>query len=325
MTTKQLLAGVSAMSGILVLILDGKTAIEGALEGINLCLTTIIPALFPFFLFSNLLTGAFVGSPIRFLRPLGKLFHLPPNGESLLVAAFLGGYPVGAQAVASACKNGQISHQDAMRMLSFCSNAGPSFLFGILPFFFPQRKYLWLLWAIHIFSAWMVSCLFKPSQRPAKPAEISFSFSGAMPAAVKTMGCVCGWVILFRVILAFGNRWFFWMLDPLWQVVLTGFLELSNGCCSLSLLENIHIRFVVCSAMLAMGGICVTMQTSSVIHGLPMKYYLIGKLAQCSFSLILSLACLYGMLWVPVLLAVFFGFICGKTKNSGSNPKRAVV
>ena len=325
MALQQLIAGISGFTGILMLILDGKTAIRGAVEGISLCIQTIIPSLFPFFLFSILLTGAFVGSPLPILRPIGKLFRIPKDAESILIASFLGGYPVGAQAVSVACRNGQLSPQDADRMIAYCSNAGPSFLFGILAFMFPEAKDPWILWGIHILSAWMVSRLFSEPYSDAKLGKSSISISAAMTSAVKTMAWVCGWVVLFRVILAFVDRWFFFMLDTPWQVAITGILELSNGCCSLNQIENMSFRLIIASCMLALGGICVTMQTASVTQGLSMKYYLIGKLLQCVFSLILSLSYIFKLYWIPVLLMSYFGFFSGKIKNSGSNPKKAVV
>lgn len=325
MTLHALLTGISAFAGIIILILDGKTAINGALEGIYLCIQTIVPALFPFFLFTNILTGSFVGMPIPLLRPLGKWFQLPRNAESVLIAAFLGGYPVGAQAVAVAWKNDQLSRKDAERMLSFCSNAGPSFLFGILSFMFPDPWYPWILWGIQIFSAWMVSQLISGSEIPAKVGKSGISPVTAMSSAVKTMGCVCGWVILFRVVLTFLERWFFWMLPEVCQVVLTGILELSNGCCSLHFIESIPLRFVICSGILSLGGICVSMQTASVIQGLSMRYYFTGKVMQCFFSIILSICILQKCYWLPVLILIYFGFIYGKKKNSGSNPQKAVV
>ena len=39
-----------AALGMIVLILDAKTALSGAREGIDLCMRTVIPALFPFFI-----------------------------------------------------------------------------------------------------------------------------------------------------------------------------------------------------------------------------------------------------------------------------------
>ena len=44
---KKILTGSLAALGILVLILDGKTAILGAGDAIELCLASVIPSLFP--------------------------------------------------------------------------------------------------------------------------------------------------------------------------------------------------------------------------------------------------------------------------------------
>ena len=47
---------VFSSAGMLVLILDGKAALLGAQAGVELCLNTVIPSLFPFFVLSVLLT-----------------------------------------------------------------------------------------------------------------------------------------------------------------------------------------------------------------------------------------------------------------------------
>lgn len=304
MKLRQWLSGSIGCIGILFLILDGKTALMGAREGIELCIETLIPSLFPFFLFTSLLTGAFVGQTTPLLRPLGRLFRMPKGTESLLVASFLGGYPVGAQSVEIAWEHRQLTKQDAERMLSFCSNAGPSFLFGIVAFSFPERQAAWILWGVHIITAWMVNrLLFCPQQSSCKPA-IFLPKGNAMLTSVKTMGCVCGWVIMFRIILRFLDRWFFWKLSDSCRVAVTGILELSNGCCSLSQIPDLKLRFIICSGLLAFGGLCITLQTSSVIHGLSMKYYCMGKLLQSVFSVILSICIVYN---IPYMVFVFIG------------------
>ena len=51
------MTGFAAGAAMLMLILDGRTALTGAAEGIDLCIRTVIPALFPFFVLSPLLMG----------------------------------------------------------------------------------------------------------------------------------------------------------------------------------------------------------------------------------------------------------------------------
>ena len=73
-------------AGLLILILDASTAIKGVREGIDLCIRTVIPALFPFFVLSPMLTGAVTGVRIPALRFLG----CPEGAESIYLIGLLG-------------------------------------------------------------------------------------------------------------------------------------------------------------------------------------------------------------------------------------------
>jgi len=276
--------------GMLLLILDAKTALQGATEGMNLCIRSIIPSLFPFFLMSVLLTDALTGIHFPFLRPLGKICGIPKGSESLLAVGLLGGYPVGAQCVAQAYKTGQLSRHDAGRMLGFCSNAGPAFLFGMVAAKFSSFGMAWILWGIHILSALAVGAILpgKSDCSVQLRSERQETLSGALRRSIGVMAGVCGWVILFRVILSFLEHWFFWLIPEWAQVILSGLLELANGCCSLDGITNEGLRLITASAVLGFGGVCVSMQTLSVTEGLGMGWYFPGKLLQTFFSLILA-------------------------------------
>jgi hypothetical protein len=113
--------GIGASIGMIVLILDTKTVLSGARDGITLCAYTVIPSLFPFFLFSVLLNHILLSGDLRFLHPLGKLTGIPTGAEPLLLIGLIGGYPVGAQCISDAYRNKCISRTDAHRMLGFCS------------------------------------------------------------------------------------------------------------------------------------------------------------------------------------------------------------
>lgn len=321
MRKQQVWTGIGASIGMLILILDGKTAIDGARQGIELCLRTVIPSLFPFFLLSVLMTSSFMGMQIPLLRPLGKLFSIPMGAESVLIAAFLGGYPVGAQSISEAYHAGQLGKLDAERMLSFCNNAGPAFLFGMVAAMFPRKWMAWALWGIHILSALLVSLLFPGSEaRVQMDGKKGVSLSSAMLSAVTIMSQVCGWVVLFRVVIAFLCRWVLWILPAETQAAVTGLLELSNGCCELTSIGNISLRFVVCSGILAFGGLCVTMQTVSVTKGLSLKYYFLGKGLQTLFSLLFSAAIVWKIWVVFPATILFFLIIPQKLRKNSSNP-----
>ena len=319
MERRKYLYGIGAAAGMLVLILDGKTALAGARSGIELCLMTVIPALFPFVVLSILLSGALLGASIPFLSPLRKLLKMPAGTESLLICAFLGGYPAGAVAVSEAFQTGAVSKDTAERLLSFCNNAGPSFLFGMTLSLFPNTGAAWLLWGIHILSALAVGILI--TGKEAAPVKLKKGASGAdvIRKAVTIMAIVCAWVILFRIIIAFLDRWILWILPPEGRVAVIGFLELSNGCCCLALVKDVRIRLILCSGMLALGGVCVTMQTVSSVRGLKMNLYFLGKILQFVCSILLSTAAVFRFWWVFPIFVVAVYLFSGRSKKISGN------
>lgn len=282
--------GLIGAAGLIVLILDAKTALTGGLDGISLCLNTVIPSLFPFFLFSILLNSTMTGIQIAILRPIGKLLGIPAGAESLILLGLVGGYPVGAQCISELYKCQGIDRHAARRMLGFCSNAGPAFIFGMGSCLFERKSVLWILWGIHIVSALLVGIIL-PNKRRTNcklPQEKHMTIPHALNKAVRTTASVCGWVVIFRVLLAFLQKWCFWLVDNEDQAFLTGLLELSNGCYRLFDVVTQGARFVMCAAFLGFGGLCVAMQTVSVTGGLGTGMYFPGKVIQGSLSLLLS-------------------------------------
>lgn len=282
--------GISASIGMLILIFDSRTACQGAADGIDLCIRTVIPALFPFFVVSIFLTGNLAGQSVPLLNPVAKLCGVPQGGESLLLIGLLGGYPVGAQNIAQAYESGLLSASDAKRMLAFCSNAGPAFVFGMLSQLFQDSKIIWCLWGIHIFSAVTVGIIFPGKRTSEIPAQNrrNLSLSASLERAIKVMAGVCGWVILFRIVLAFLERWVLWLLPETLQVILAGILELTNGCYNLNGIEHLGTRFILCSGFLDLGGLCVLMQTISVTGSLGTGKYVPGKIMQTAISILIA-------------------------------------
>lgn len=272
------------------LILDAKTALYGAQEGIQLCLQTVIPSLFPFLVLSVLLTSAGMGIGIPGLNFLGKLCRIPAGAESLLLIGLLGGYPVGAQSIFHAYRTGSLKITDACRMLGFCNNAGPAFIFGMTVNLFHSPAACFALWGTHILSALLVGMLL-PGENDGEctlSAGSRVTVPQALERAVRTMALICGWVVIFRVLTAILERWLLWLLPGEVSVLLTGLLELSNGCCALISIESQALRFILCAVMLSFGGLCVAMQTVSAVGELGTGLYFPGKLLQTVISFLLA-------------------------------------
>lgn len=307
--------------GLLILIVDARTALLGAREGIDLCMRSVIPALFPFFILSGILTEALYGKSIPILNGICRLCRIPIGSSGLLAIGMLGGYPVGAKVVAKAYEIGKLSKADAQRLLGFCSNCGPAFLFGIVGSQFDSKHLAWLLWALHIISALAVGILI-----PGKTDTVFSANAGtvtlpqAMKQALHTMAEVCGWVIVMRIVIAFLTRWALWLIPTNAQILLVGLLELTNGCLRLKEISSVAQRFLFASLILGAGGLCVGLQTVSVTKALGTGMYFPGKLLQTSVNSLLCSILLpflfhrfsWQLLLISLCASCISWFICRK-------------
>ena len=308
MKKKVLLKGLNSAllaAAALYLIFESKAAVSAARQGILLCVWTVIPSLFPFFVLSRMA----VPSPLcrglsRVMAPVMKhLFHLPPDASLAVVLGAAGGYPTGAQTAAELYRQGLLSRDEAERLLSFCSNAGPGFIFGMLGSFFGIPA-AWMLFAVHLVSAVLTGILFRAGKKPlgkrTGAAIPSVNLPSAMKASVSAMGSICGYVVLFRIICAGMEAGGLSLLPGSLSALIQGVLELTTGC--LALKEGLTGPFILPLAafFLSFGGVCVWLQTKSVLFEseLTGRYYLPGKLIQGLISFLLS--CVLFRLFPPV-------------------------
>ena len=302
----------AACTGVLALLLltCGNTAAQGVRDGISLCLTSVIPALFPFFVAAQLLTSLGAAEvPGRTAGPLfRRLFGIDGAGAAAFLLGLIGGYPVGAKAAGSLVRQGFLSPEDGARLLTFCNNAGPAFILGIVGngVFHSSRAGVWL-YLLHAASATAVGLLLcraggtmKPSAVPRTapagtgrsvvvptkkpPASVAAAFIEAVQSGVHAMAGVCGFVIFFLVLLrlaegAFGS------LPPL----AAGLLELTNGILRLTPDRR---GFITAAGLLGWGGLSVHGQTAAVLSGsgVSLRRYLPAKALQSPLSAVLAAA-----------------------------------
>ena len=85
-----------------LLLFRGEIAVAAARNGIESCLHSVIPALFPFLVLTNLFLRS--GISDHFPSSLGsvfeKLFHIRRTALPAFLAGMAGGYPSGAAAAA---------------------------------------------------------------------------------------------------------------------------------------------------------------------------------------------------------------------------------
>ncbi|MCI6976113.1 MAG: hypothetical protein MR895_02065, partial [Clostridiales bacterium] len=89
----------------------------------------VLPALFPFFFFTRMLTG--LGFPETvgkfFEKPVKFLFHTPPISAYIFFMSVLSGYPIGAKLISEFYKNGVINTEESKKNNCFFINFSAAF------------------------------------------------------------------------------------------------------------------------------------------------------------------------------------------------------
>ena len=279
-----------ALLALLVLILDAKTASIGAYKGIQLCITNFIPSILPFIILTKLICLNSTYNCVRLFGPIEKLAGIPSGAGKIMLLGFIGGYPLGAQCIEDAYNCGELKLHDAKRMLGFCSNAGPAFIFGVLSPMFDSLLIPIYLMIIHISSAIIVSVILPRKAVGACTAvnKQTTSFAEIVESSVRSVSIISCWIVLFRVILEFMNKWFMYNIPSCFKVFIFGILELTNGIFMLKEISHVGTMFILSSFMLGFGGLCVGLQTISCTKRTGLGLYFPGKVLQGLLSVLLA-------------------------------------
>ena len=273
------LAGLAIGLCYVWLIVDARAASAASVSALGLCAKVIVPSLFPFFVCSNLFCALGLEQPMERVlsRVVEPLFGVPGSGAAALFVGLTGGYPSGAQSVGALYGGGSIDRKTAKRLLLFCNNCGPAFIFGVVGrAVFGSGLAGLLLYLVHAAASLLLGIFSRKKggadKNSARRKESSppISFSAALTESVKKSGQtaleVCMFVVVFGVLAAMVQaalRPFF----PKWAlVIVAGLLELSGGASALAEASMpAGAKFALASFFLAFGGLSVHAQTKAVL------------------------------------------------------------
>jgi len=117
---------------LMSILLFPEEAYHAALSGLNIFMRSVFPALLPFFIASDIMTGLGVVDFFSvLLNPvMGPIFRCPGSSSFIWIMSITSGYPTGARLTAMFRRKDKITPEEAQRILSFCSTSGPLFMMG---------------------------------------------------------------------------------------------------------------------------------------------------------------------------------------------------
>lgn len=117
-----------------LLLIFSKTNFSVVRESVNLFLSSIVPSLFPFIFFTEIILKTDVINLLTrlFGNVISKIFKVSKNSVSSIIIGFLCGFPMGAKTVSTLYKEDKISKKDADILLSFVNNCNPAFILSTI-------------------------------------------------------------------------------------------------------------------------------------------------------------------------------------------------
>lgn len=283
-----------------VLIFFSADAKQGALNGLILAQSTIIPSLMPLLIIFLLImkTGAkdVLSKCFGFISHC--IFNLPYVTFPAVFLGLLGGYPTGALLTKELLESGEIDQVQAKRMLRFNFCGGAGFIITAVGTAVMQNtKAGIILFISNALSSVIIGFALSFTQKRTGEKFYSFTqkenfgdaLSDATASAVGSVLNITAFIILFSAIsqiITVDSRFM-----PL--------IEITNGVCS----KN-NFSLPETSAYLAFGGLCIHFQLLGIIKKVGMRLwdFFIFRIIGAVISYII---CKIILKIIPVELAVF--------------------
>lgn len=279
--------------GFAVILCADKRYSSAVLCGINLWAATVLPALFPYFFITAILSALnFTSKIANAASPLTKrLFNTGGLVGYAFLMSVISGYPVGAKIVADLKGNGLLTDAESTRAAAFCSTPSPMFLIGCVGnIMFDDFKFGLFLFATCFLSACIVGIIFSFYKRNEKPATVPLpqnknadnllyeSVYSAVISVLTVGGLITIFYILTEVLLSLR------ILSPLCKLVslifgdenigtgiITGIFECTKGIKKISESGINFFTLPITAAICGFGGLSVIAQSTAYLKKAKIK------------------------------------------------------
>lgn len=283
-------------------------------EAIHLWFYKVVPALLPFFLFSNFLMNyGFIEITSEFAKPIMSFFKLNENAAFILMMSMLTGSPGNAFYIKEALKKGKLNEKEATKILMISQFASPLFILGTVRILLNDFKLSILILIITYITNFILAFLFQNFYASKESSSFSFftlkrnfyqketqSFGKTLSSSIKktfdTLITILGSICFFYMITAIIQHNH--LLPTSIMPYFSGILEMTQGINQVSLLNcSNHIKVFWITVFLSFGGLSIHSQILSLICDTKIKYfpYLVARIlhAMIAGSIILILLCYF--------------------------------
>ena len=253
---------------------------NGVTEGLDFCLRVLVPSLFPFMAAVGLMvkTGLCHKIGHKLSKPTRVIFGLDGAFAPIIILSLIGGYPVGARAIAQLYKQGAVSAKQAERAAMFAVCAGPGFLISFVGAGIYQNETVGLIilcsQVLSVIILGIILNIFNKHKdfEPIRKASVSsVPFSTAIVESARDaaggMAGICSLVLLFSAVIGICEE-----LIP--NQMANDFISSALEICSAVGTLSINYPIEVTAFAIGFGGICVHFQIFAALGDLKINKFL---------------------------------------------------
>ena len=307
----KIIIGIITSTLLIVFIINPELTINSMMQGILLWCTKILPALFPFFVLTKIIsiTGTFDYISNK-LTPITKLIYKTSGISSYVyICSIISGYPIGSKMLSELYGLNKIDNNEAKTIMSFTSTSGPLFIIGTVGVgMFNNKTVGYIIILAHIVGSMLngiiYSNIYKSKSTPHIYTQNTINLDDIINSSISSIFMVGAYISLFYMLTSIID--YYNVLNPLFLLInyitkidiniissLTyGILEVTKGCLMLSSINlPIELQIILSCALISFGGICIHLQSYTFIKkcNIPYKTFLLQKTTQTIISIILSI------------------------------------
>lgn len=288
---------------------------------LDIFISTVIPSLFPFILFSNILIYSNYFNLIantRFSKNIQRFFKTSNYGSSAVIFGFLFGYPNGARYVNELYETKKITFKEAEYLLLYINNSSPAFILSSIGIgMFENIKIGTLLLISHILASILIGKIFSYKYKLKNDKKVrhsnttsdldtsdyTISFEIITKSIIKSIYTMC-MIFGFMVIFILSNNYISKILSLFLNEnkYIYGFMlcvmEVTSGLSKLIKLPfDLKNLIVLVSFFLGFSSLSIAFQIFSCVYknNFKFKNILKGKILHGIFSGIIT----YALLSIP--------------------------
>ena len=267
---------------------------------LNIWITSLLPALFPFFIVSDILINYDVIKyfPKVIRNSIKYLFNVSDNGLVIILLSMLSGFPSNARNIKNMYLDKKITKEEGEHLLYFTHFSNPMFILGTIPLILNSNKISkYILISHYLANIILGICLRKYNRvndsNNSNYKEDKHNFGLVLTTSIrKSLDSVLGILGTLTVFLIISTLLInFFNLDNTSSLLVKSILELTSGLKELgsyNLLDKYLL--IISSCILSFGGLSVHMQVINELVDTDINYknYFIGRILQVVLSLGIS-------------------------------------